>query len=78
MLTVDVEQAKRQIDLLLQKAEQGEDVLIVRADRPVARLIAARSSEVERHEAIRRLRSFAAGRRLDGLTLRDLREEGRR
>lgn len=40
MPQVDVRQAKRQFDQLLERAAQGEDVLITKDDRPLARLTA--------------------------------------
>lgn len=78
MLKVDLEQAKRDIELLLRKAEAGEDILILRADRPVARLTGASGDDARKQEAIRRLRSFASGRRLGDIPIEELRREGRR
>ena len=38
MFTVDILQAKTQLPKLIDLAEQGEDTIIVRAGKPVARL----------------------------------------
>ena len=39
MLTVNVHEAKTQLSRLLQAVEAGEEVVIARAGRPVARLV---------------------------------------
>ena len=41
--TVDVHEAKTHLSRLLEAVEQGEDVVIARAGKPVARLVPARS-----------------------------------
>lgn len=78
MLKVDLEQAKRDIEELLRKAEEGEDILILGAERPVARLTAAADKARRKQDAIRQLRTFADGRCLGDLSIKALREEGRR
>lgn len=78
MLKVDLEQAKRDIEDLLRKAEEGEDILILRADRPIARLTGTAGKGERKKEAIGRLRNFAEGRRLGSLSIKELREAGRR
>jgi prevent-host-death family protein len=40
MVQVNVQQAKTQLSELLAQTERGEDVVIARAGRPVARLVA--------------------------------------
>lgn len=40
MTQVNVQQAKTQLSLLLQRSELGEEIIIARAGRPVARLMA--------------------------------------
>jgi prevent-host-death family protein len=64
---------------ILERIEQGESVTITRDGRPVAHLVRlAEPSELDRQEAIRQLREFGKGRHLDGITLRELIDEGRR
>ena len=41
--TVNVHEAKTHLSRLLEAVEQGEDVVIARAGKPVARLVPARS-----------------------------------
>jgi len=40
MPTIDVAQAKRQFDQLLERVSQGEEVVITKNNRPLARLTA--------------------------------------
>ena len=63
---------------LLDRVEGGASVTITRDGRPIAQLIPAPSSGNGRLEAIRELRGFSKGRKLDGLRIADLIEEGRR
>ncbi len=42
MLTVNIHRAKTELSRLLQRVEAGEEVMIARAGRPVAKLVAAR------------------------------------
>ncbi|MNL50271.1 hypothetical protein D3C87_1732730 [compost metagenome] len=48
MAVVNVHQAKTQLSRLLERAEAGEDVLIARAGKPVARLIPFRAEQPSR------------------------------
>jgi len=64
---------------LLERAGKGEEILITRHGRPVARLAPLREAPRERRrEAIRRLKRFSKGQTLGDLTVRELREHGRR
>jgi len=45
MPQIDVAEAKRDLDALLERASQGEDVLITKNDRPLARLTAPPSTQ---------------------------------
>jgi len=58
--------------------EQGETITITRYGRPIARLVPVRGRRRTVHEAIDAIREFRKGHRLDGLTVRELIEEGRR
>jgi len=46
--TVNVHEAKTHLSRLLEAVEQGEDVVIARAGKPVARLVPARSHGTRR------------------------------
>lgn len=64
---------------LLDRVEHGESVTITRHGTPVAQLVpVATIQKRNRPEAIHELRSFGKGRKLDGIRIRDLIEEGRR
>lgn len=77
MREIGVYDAKTQLPRLLDDVEQGETVTITRHGRPVARLVPIRAGRRTRAEAIEALLAFRAQHPLDGLTVRDLIEEGR-
>ena len=79
MVTVGAFAAKAQFSALLERVTRGEEVTITKHGRPVARLVPAVAHDRERvAEAIRRIKALSVGNRLDGLTIRELRDEGRR
>lgn len=79
MKTVGAFEAKTHLSSLLEEAAGGEEILITRHGRPLARLVPVDCTGRERRiEAIDRLRSFATGRRLNGLSIPELRDEGHR
>jgi len=79
MKTIGAFEAKTHLSRLLEEVEHGEDVLITRHGRAVARLVAAEPSpSAARREALERLRMFRSGKRLQGVTIQELRDEGRR
>jgi prevent-host-death family protein len=79
MKTVGAFEAKTHLSSLLEEVAGGEEILITRHGKPLARLVPVDSGGRERRlEAIAGLRSFATGRRLNGLSIRALRDEGRR
>lgn len=72
-------EAKTHLAELLDRVEHGESVTITRHGKPVAQLVPVTATRQQaRVEAIRELREFGKGRRLDGLKIRDLIDEGRR
>jgi prevent-host-death family protein len=78
METIGAYEAKTYLPRLLEKAARGETIVITKHGRPVARLVPApdlRCRSVA--ETIEALREFRKGNRLDGLTIRELIEEGR-
>lgn len=79
MTTVGAFEAKTHFSALLERAAQGEEIVITRHGRPVARLVpAAVSEKAEVEEAILALKSFRQGATLGGLSWKQLRDEGRR
>ena len=79
MQTVGSYEAKTHLPALLDRVAQGEQITITRHGVPVAMLVppeGARKSDVQ--AAIRDLIEFRKGQRLDGLSIRELIEEGRR
>jgi prevent-host-death family protein len=84
MATVTAFEAKTRFGELLDRVSKGEEVVITRHDKPVARLVpegASRQEEVRRSvEGLRELQRRIGRRSKAGLTDRDVRaaiEEGR-
>lgn len=79
MATVGAFEAKTHFASLLERAAKGEEIIITRHGTPVAKLAPVSASNRERRrEAIQRLREFSKGQTLGDLTVRELRDEGRR
>jgi prevent-host-death family protein len=78
MKQVGVYEAKTKLARLLDEVEQGETITITRHGRPIARLVPVRGRRRSVGEAIAAIREFRKGHRLDGVTIRELIEEGRR
>ncbi len=79
MHTVGAFEAKTHLSKLLDRVEQGERVTVERHGVPVAVLSPAEKSRKRpTAEVIADLRRFRAQHRLDGLSLREMIEEGRR
>lgn len=79
MITVGAFEAKTHLSSLLEQVMAGEEVLITKHGKPVARLVpevSANKSKID--DAISRLKSARKGMRLDGLSWQGLRDEGRR
>ena len=80
MQTVGVFQAKNHLTALLDDVEDGDEVLITRRGKPVARLVPI-GSDVDRakaRKAAEGLRAASKGQTLGGLSLKELVNEGRR
>ena len=73
-------EAKTHLSRLLDEVERGESYAITKHGRPVALLVPATPgrSEMTVAEAIDGIRRFRTGRRLSGISLRDLINDGRR
>jgi prevent-host-death family protein len=77
--TVGAFEAKTHLSQLLDEVSEGTEVLITRHGHGLARLIPHNPSPArQRAEAIARLRSFRADKRLDGISLQQLRDAGRK
>ena len=64
---------------LVELVDSGEAVTITRDGVPVARLVPIPArDQAEVDKAVEGLRRLAEGNRLDGLTIKELRDEGRR
>ena len=73
-------EAKNRLGQLLDLVEQGEEVVITRHGKAVARLVPPKTgfSRAEASEAAQRIREMSRGVTLGGLRLKDLIDEGRR
>lgn len=70
-------EAKTHLPALLERVARGEQIIITKHGRPIARLVPIGKSDVERRrEAIARLKVFRKGRTL-GVPIKQLIEEGR-
>jgi prevent-host-death family protein len=68
-------EAKTHLSDLLDRVEQGEEIVITRRGRPVARLVAAGNQQAG--AAVGRLRDLRQTATLGGLDWRELRDAGR-
>ncbi len=72
-------EAKTHLAALLDRVEQGEELVITRRGRAVARLVpVADTARTRAAEAVTRLRALRHGVTLGGLDWRKLRDTGRR
>jgi prevent-host-death family protein len=77
METVGAFEAKTHLSALLERVAGGEEIVITRHGKPIARLVPAVAPDRERaRTAAARLREERVGRRL-GLPWKELRDEGR-
>jgi len=79
MIEVGSYEAKTHLARLLDKVARGERITITRHGVPVAMLVPIEGkSKMSRQEAVEAMRAFRKGHRLDGLTIREMVEEGRK
>ncbi|MBI1339097.1 type II toxin-antitoxin system prevent-host-death family antitoxin [bacterium] len=73
-------EAKVRFGALLDAVERGEEIVITRNGKAVARIIPAQAGRLTADDALRRMATFAQRHalRLDGVDWRDLRDEGRK
>ena len=80
MRKVGAFEAENKLSQLLDEVERGEEVLITRHGKEVARLVPpkARFNHLEAREAVLRIREMSRGVTLGGIRVKDLIEEGRK
>jgi len=79
MVKIGAYEAKTQFSALLDRVEQGEDVIITRHGKPVARLVKADvASREEVDAAIARIKARREGVTTGGVGWKALRDEGRK
>jgi len=79
MATVGAFEAKTKFSALLERAERGEQIVITRRGKPVARLVRIEQPEREDgRELVARFKVARANATLGGLSWKDLRDEGRK
>ena len=79
MITVGAFEAKTRLSALLDRVAQGEEVLITRHGKAVARLVPAGAADRRQvDEAIEKLKTVRRGVTLGGLDWKALRDDGRR
>ncbi len=78
MLRVGAYEAKTRLSQLIDQAAQGEEIIITKHGVPVAVLVpVAALREKDPQAAIAALKDFRRRRRLAGLSIREMVEEGR-
>jgi len=79
MKTVGAFEAKTHLNKLLDRVSKGETIRITRRGVPVAKLVPDNEEQKKDLQKIgREIREMRKGIRLNGLTLRELIDEGRR
>ena len=78
-ITVGAFEAKTHLSALLDRVAGGEEVVITRRGKPVARLVSVVHTDRARvNEAFAALKALRTGTTLEGLSWKALRDEGRR
>jgi prevent-host-death family protein len=78
MITVGAFEAKTHLSTLLDRVAAGEEVVITKHGRPVARLVGARNSDRARvNDAFEKLKMLRKGTTLGGISWKELRDEER-
>ena len=79
MITIGAFEAKTNLSALLDKVEAGEEIVITRHGRAVARLISENQSTIARRRAAgSQILELQQKNTLGGLSWRELRDEGRK
>lgn len=75
--SVGIYEAKNKFSELLDRVALGETIVVTRHGKDVALLTPVHAQQASGQQAIERLRQLRRGSRLNGLKIRDLRDEGR-
>lgn len=79
MRTIGAYEAKTHLPRLLDEVERGERITITKHGRPVAILVPPdATAPLDVEDFLQRFREFRKGNRLDGVTIRELIDDGRR
>jgi prevent-host-death family protein len=79
METVGAYEAKTHLTRLLERVDKGEKIMITKHGVPVATLQPADAAKrIPVRDVINELKRFRSGHRLEGLSIRELIDEGRR
>jgi prevent-host-death family protein len=73
-------EAKTHLPQLLQRVAEGEEIIITKHGKPVARLVPPLDAKPtpDVRSAVAAMKQFRKGRSLGGLSIREMIEEGRR
>jgi prevent-host-death family protein len=73
-------EAKTHLPQLLERVAKGEEFTITKHGKPVARLVPTLTPKPKPdiHASVAAMKAFRKGRSLDGMSIRDMIEEGRR
>ncbi|MHB9072024.1 MAG: type II toxin-antitoxin system Phd/YefM family antitoxin [Desulfobaccales bacterium] len=78
MLKVGAYEAKTRLSQLIEEVSKGEEIIITKHGVPVAALVPiAGPRQQDTKAAVAAIKEFRQGRRLAGLSLRELIEDGR-
>ena len=78
MTRVGSYEAKTRLSELLKRASSGERIVVTKHGVPIAELVpVAKTERVPPKEAITALKSFRKAHRLNGMSIRELIDEGR-
>lgn len=75
--SIGIYEAKNKLSELLDRVEAGESIAITRHGKDIALLSPIHADCANTSQTIARLRQLRRGTRLNGLHIRDLRDEGR-
>lgn len=79
MTQIGAFEAKTHLSELLDRVEAGEELVIARHGRPIARLVPVADMQQQRAaDAVKRLRALRHGATLGGIDWHELRDAGRR
>jgi prevent-host-death family protein len=78
MITVGAFEAKTRLSALLERVAGGDEIVITKHGKPIARLVRAVTiDQADVDDAVEQLRRFRKGKTLGGLSLKALRDAGR-